>query len=208
MTGEERDLPPDGSLEGPPGEAAGQDGESTRDPAVEGPDAKRPEIDVESAFAQLVASYGMETPRGLGPWPAAEDVDPQEDLPRERHRGDGPQEPARQADPRRPGPEGMGHRIIPGEPVEDVDELSGQPDEEGYTPPEPPPLPKGDLVSRSAWAGVIGGPVFLLVAALAWTDLPPVLLLLALTAFVGGFVTLVARMPGQAPDDPDDGAVV
>ncbi len=81
-------------------------------------------------------------------------------------------------------------------------------DDEGYVPPEPPPLPRGDLVSRLAWAGVLGGPLFLLLAAIVWRELPKALLLAALAAFVGGFVTLVARMPGATPDEPDDGAVV
>ena len=64
------------------------------------------------------------------------------------------------------------------------------------------------MVSRLAWSAVIGGPLFLLLAALAWRNLPSSLLLLALAAFVGGFITLVARMPQEPPDDPDDGAVV
>ena len=75
-------------------------------------------------------------------------------------------------------------------------------------PPDPGPIPRGDLVSRLAWAGVIGGPLFLLIATLARQDLPRTLLLAALAAFVGGFVALVARMPTDQPDDPDDGAVV
>jgi hypothetical protein len=81
-------------------------------------------------------------------------------------------------------------------------------DDEGYVPPEPPPLPRGDLASRAAWAGVLGGPLFLLIAAIVWQSLPKMLLLAALAAFVGGFVTLVARMPSESPDEPDDGAVV
>lgn len=81
-------------------------------------------------------------------------------------------------------------------------------EEEGYVPPIPPPLPRGDLVSRLAWSAVIGGPLFLLLAALTWRTLPSSLLLIALLAFIAGFVTLVARMPPEPPDDPEDGAVV
>jgi hypothetical protein len=32
--------------------------------------------------------------------------------------------------------------------------------------------------------------------------------LVALSAFVGGFITLVARLPRDRDDGPDDGAVV
>lgn len=80
--------------------------------------------------------------------------------------------------------------------------------DEHFEPPEPPPLPRGDLYSRLAWSGVIGGPTVLLIAAFLGGDLPSYAIVLALAAFVGGFVTLVARMPGDRPDDPDDGAVV
>jgi len=80
--------------------------------------------------------------------------------------------------------------------------------DEHFEPPDPPPLPRGDLYSRLAWAGVIGGPALLLMAAFLGGRLPAMLVVGALLAFVAGFVTLVARMPGERPDDPDDGAVV
>jgi hypothetical protein len=162
------------------------------------------EIDVESAFAAIVAGYGALPVPGVGPWPAAEDVDTEDDRRRGAVRRDLPDEPY--PDPRPAAPAAAGaRRIIPGEPVEEYDEPV---DAEGYEPPEPPPLPRMDLVSRLAWAGVLGGPVFLLLAALLWSGLPTALLLGALAAFVGGFVTLVARLPGTPPDDPDAGAVV
>ncbi len=80
--------------------------------------------------------------------------------------------------------------------------------DEHFEPPEPPPIPRGDLYSRLAWAGVIGGPLFLLIAAIIGGDLPSMMIVTALVAFVAGFVTLVARMPGERSDDEDDGAVV
>lgn len=77
-----------------------------------------------------------------------------------------------------------------------------------FVPPPPPPLPRGDGVSRLAWAAVLGVPVFLVVAvAFGWT-LPSWLTGLAVFAMVGGFVTLIARLRGHDPYDPDDGAVV
>jgi hypothetical protein len=55
---------------------------------------------------------------------------------------------------------------------------------------------------------VIGGPTVLLIAAFLGGRLPSYLVVGALLAFVAGFVTLVARMPGERPEGPDDGAVV
>jgi hypothetical protein len=83
------------------------------------------------------------------------------------------------------------------------------PDDDRYHPPEPPPLPRGDLVGRLAWAGVLLGPAFLRVAGLFWRGAPRLWLALAVLAFVGGFVTLVLRLPADRDDtDGDDGAVV
>jgi len=81
-------------------------------------------------------------------------------------------------------------------------------DDDHFVPPPPPPLPRGDVVSRFAWSAVLGAPVFLVLAvALGW-KLPSVVTGLGVGAFVGGFVTLIARMRGRNPYDPDDGAVV
>jgi len=80
-------------------------------------------------------------------------------------------------------------------------------DEERFVPPEPPPLPRGDTVSRLAWAGVLGAPLFFLMAALFWHGAPTWLVVGAVGAFVAGFVTLIVRMPDR-DDDGDDGAVV
>jgi hypothetical protein len=83
-------------------------------------------------------------------------------------------------------------------------------DEERYVPPPPPPLPTADAVTRAAWAGVAGGPLFLLLATVLQLDIEGWLAFLAVIAFVAGFVTLVARSKDRTPDDagPDDGAVV
>lgn len=77
-----------------------------------------------------------------------------------------------------------------------------------FVPPTPPPIPRGDAISRAAWTGVLGAPaLFVLIALLQWT--PPGWLTTGLIAsFVAGFVTLIARLRGHHPDDPDNGAVV
>lgn len=141
--------------------------------------------DDDQAWADLVetfhASPGEELPR----WPAAEDVaddaaaDVEDDVVAGGERSAQPDPPSPRPDP-----------------------------EEHFVPPPPPPLPRGDRVSRLAWAGVLGAPVFLVLAvALGWR-LPTWITVLAVGALVGGFVTLVARMRGRDPYDPDDGAVV
>jgi hypothetical protein len=88
-------------------------------------------------------------------------------------------------------------------------------DDEGrFIPPEPPPLPKLDTVTKSAWAALFGGPAYLVVATAVGWSVPGIAAFLAVAAFVTGFAILVLRMnesSGQGPggpDDGDDGAVV
>lgn len=158
-----------------------------------------PALDVDAAFAAIVARLSNQGPE-VGPWPASEDLDDTLSL------GEVPPTPPPSAlQPRvdlPPRSDRSGGRHVLPLPAEQPTD-----DEERFVPPEPPPLPHGDALSRIAWAAVIGGPLFLLVSALAWRNLPTWLLLTALGAFIGGFVTLVARMPGERPDD-GDGAVV
>jgi len=188
------------------------DPEVPGDPASQGERDDRPEIDIDSAFAAIVAGFSDPVPHGVGPWPASEDLDDDPDDPGATAQAALPGVPATPDPSRWELP--ARHVVLPGgvEPVPRSGRHAGpaedDDEDEGYQPPEPPPLPRGDLVSRLAWTAVLGGPVFLLLAALLWRSLPTVLLLVALTAFVGGFVTLVARMPQEHPDDPDDGAVV
>ncbi|MPZ62427.1 MAG: hypothetical protein GEU93_14270 [Propionibacteriales bacterium] len=83
-------------------------------------------------------------------------------------------------------------------------------DEEHFVPPSLPPGPPLDPVARLAWIGIFGGPAALVVAAvLSWTP-PRMVVLAAVAAFVGGIITLVARMEDRSPGDsgPDNGAVI
>ncbi|MER7518130.1 hypothetical protein [Streptomyces sp. NPDC126499] len=95
------------------------------------------------------------------------------------------------------------------------DETSGDADgDEGhFVPPEPPPLPEADTTTKFAWLGVVGGPVLMLIAVLLRWDMTWWLTTLCVGGFLGGFVTLVARMKHDDEDDdgfddPGRGAVV
>ena len=178
-------------------------GDDRREGAVDVEVAPRPDLDVDSAFAAIVAGFSDSVPHGIGPWPAAEDLTDDEDEDDEDERPPANSVEAAGDLRERPRPHPSGEDIGDGKDIGDAED-----GEDGFVPPIPPPLPRGDVVSRLAWSAVIGGPLFLLLAALAWRNLPSSLLLLALAAFVGGFITLVARMPQEPPDDPDDGAVV
>jgi hypothetical protein len=86
------------------------------------------------------------------------------------------------------------------------------PDEEdGRYVPEPlPPPAKLDSVTKAALVGVIGGPGYLLIASmfLHWT-ISAEAALIAVAAFVAGFVTLVVKLGDPSGrDDDDDGAVL
>ncbi|MEU2493635.1 hypothetical protein [Streptomyces sp. NPDC007883] len=90
---------------------------------------------------------------------------------------------------------------------DDLDES----DEGHFVPPEPPPLPEADTTAKFAWLAVIGGPVLLLLAVVLRWDMTWWLTTLCVGGFLGGFVTLVARMShgdDEDDDDPGRGAVV
>jgi hypothetical protein len=180
---------------------------SSSDPEHDGgPDAEHPStpkpdpLDVDSAFAAIIAGWA-DSPT-TGSWPS------QEDLSVGRHRRmDEPDDdtgPGRDDILDADALTSVGGPLIPSMATPDVDEPD---DADAFVPPDPPPLPRGDVISRLAWAAVLGGPAFLLVVVLAWRHAPQPLILTALVAFVGGFITLVYRMPKHRDDD-DDGAVV
>jgi hypothetical protein len=67
-------------------------------------------------------------------------------------------------------------------------------EDEPYVPAPLPPPARLDTASKAALAGVVGGPGYLLVASifLHWT-ISAEAALIAVAAFVGGFVTLIVR---------------
>ena len=146
------------------------------------PDAERPDEDVDAAFARIIA--GWDDPPSTPNPPDAPS------------RPDAPSPPSV---PPLPGPPDLGPRDYAPPPET----------EEGYVPPEPPPLPRIGALAALAWAAVLLGPLFLLFAGLFWRTASPLLLGLAVLAFIGGFGALVMRLPSHRDaDSDDDGAVV
>jgi len=87
-----------------------------------------------------------------------------------------------------------------------VPELEPTEEDEGYTPPHPPPIPRPeDAIGRFSWAAVITGPLLVLLATLFEWD--RWIANLGVVLAVGGFVSLIWRM-NDRDDDEDDGAVI
>ena len=81
--------------------------------------------------------------------------------------------------------------------------------DEGYVPPEPPQITApSDAIARFAWAGVLGGPVILLLSFAL--GLGGVISTVGLVATIGGFVFLMSKRDKHVPpgEDYGDGAVV
>jgi hypothetical protein len=79
-----------------------------------------------------------------------------------------------------------------------------------YVPDRLPPPGRLDSVAKGAWAAVVCGPLYLLIAWLAGWNISSFAALLAIAAAIGGFVVLVLRLgdrPSRADDD-DQGAVL
>ncbi|MFJ3716148.1 hypothetical protein [Streptomyces sp. NPDC090057] len=173
------------------------------------PDEKGVPLDEEAAWQAIVAGYGAEPPDP----PGARPYKPVEDLALLEKEPAG--EDAEDSEPRPERPVGSSVSFAPGvgprdyRVAEPSDDDLGEDDEGHFVPPEPPPLPTADTTARFAWLGVVGGPVLLLLAVLLGWEMTWYLATLGIGGFLGGFVTLVARMrTDEDGDDPGRGAVV
>ncbi|MDS1268702.1 hypothetical protein RIF23_00165 [Lipingzhangella sp. LS1_29] len=166
----------------------------------------------DSLWDDLVARY-YESSGSDAHWPDAENLDPDEDTDTDTDTT----EPASDRDP----PPGRISRfvVLRSSPAADDERdhpnTSGEPapqeDDEGhFVPPPAPPLPRGDVVSRLAWGGLLGGPALWILMMLLGQSIPGWMALLLVAWFIGGFVVLVARMRNDRPpgEGPDNGAVV
>ena len=93
----------------------------------------------------------------------------------------------------------------------DDDEAAASWSDEGhYVPPEPPPVPRTTPARRLAWLGLFGAPLLMLLAVIAHWSYPTWFAMTLVSAFVGGFLFLVATMERRGGDGfgNDDGAVV
>lgn len=169
--------------------------------APRGPD-EQDEQDFDAAFRAIVAGYGKTGTEQVAPWSPAEDVE--NDTPN----AGGSWRVLRRADEDRTDPDDDGWGLPPGADPQTAEAAEPAEPEEHYVPPPPPPLPRMDKQTKLSWAGVIGGPIFLILfTSLDWSPIPGATFL-AIAAFVGGFASLVYRMKDDGPNHGDDGAVV
>lgn len=214
---EEREpLPAEGAAV--PDDGAGPQDGAAQQPAP-GADGGRPEpsVDEDAAWQAIVAGYGEEPPDppGARPFRSIEDLALPEDdgsdvLDPDKGIGTKsvkpPEKPLGSSVVFAPGVIGPRDYEVP----EPKDGDLGDSDEGHFVPPEPPPLPEADVTAKFAWLAVVGGPVLMLIAVLLRWDMTWWLTTVCVGGFLGGFVTLVARMndDDEDGDDPGRGAVV
>ncbi|MFD4757619.1 hypothetical protein ACFWOJ_01620 [Streptomyces sp. NPDC058439] len=205
-----------GTGTGPQDAAAARTAPPDGDGGDEGDGSDR-SIDEKAAWEAIVAGYGEEPadPPGARPFRSIEDLALLEDDQSgvlDPDKGVGKKSP-------KPPEKPLGSSIVfaPGvagprdyEVAEPKDDDLDDSDEGHFVPPEPPPLPEADVTAKFAWLAVVGGPVLMLIAVLLRWDMTWWLTTICVGGFLGGFVTLVARMQDddEDGDDPGRGAVV
>jgi hypothetical protein len=161
----------------------------------------------EAAWRDLIARFDSpaDTARPQAPWPDREDL-PDSDAP-------GADGAAAAQDP------GTGELDSPA-PADGTRIIRFAADPRSYSPPEedederyvPTPLPppaKMDALSKGAWVALIAGPGYLLLGTMLQWTISGTEALVAIAAFIAGFVILVLKMGDRPPrDKDDDGAVL
>ncbi|MFJ4191581.1 hypothetical protein [Kitasatospora sp. NPDC089509] len=177
---------------------------------------ERTQAEQDAIFAALVAQFDDPVDLTNPNWPEVENLRAQNELKGGFKDGSGPKEGRGEPDDLadlapQPRPR-SGRPVLPAGNTGPRDfELAEDPDEGHFVPPEPPPLPPADVTAKFAWLAVLGGPLLLLIDAVVWREIAGWPAWVGITAFLGGFVTLVARMKDRdedEPEDPDHGAVV
>lgn len=222
----------DGTVQGgPAAEGTAADGAAPTVPTGEGAEADAPapvesrprrstpersQAEQDAIFAALVAQFDDPVDLTNPNWPEVENLRAQNELKGGFKDGTGPkpgQDAGDDLSDLAPQPRSRsGRPVLPAAGPGPRDfELAEETDEGHFVPPEPPPLPAADVTAKFAWLAVLGGPALLLIDAVVWREISGWPAWVGVTAFLGGFVTLVARMKDRdedEPEDPDHGAVV
>ncbi|MER7668865.1 hypothetical protein ABTY61_10370 [Kitasatospora sp. NPDC096128] len=177
---------------------------------------ERSQAEQDAIFAALVAQFDDPVDLTNPNWPEVENLRAQNELKGGFKDGVGPkpgQDAGDDLSDLAPQPRSRsGRPVLPAAGPGPRDfELAEETDEGHFVPPEPPPLPAADVTAKFAWLAVLGGPALLLIDAVVWREISGWPAWVGVTAFLGGFVTLVARMKDRdedEPEDPDHGAVV
>ncbi|RKT18367.1 hypothetical protein BX285_2790 [Streptomyces sp. 1114.5] len=174
---------------------------------------ERSQAEQDEIFAALIAQFDDPVDLNNPNWPEVENLRAQNELKggyKDGTGGHGDQDDLADLAPQ-PRPR-SGRPVLPAAESGPRDfELAEETDEGHFVPPEPPPLPEADVTAKFAWLAVLGGPALLLIDATVWREISGWPAWVGITAFLGGFVTLVARMRDRdedEPEDPDHGAVV
>jgi hypothetical protein len=172
------------------------------------------DLDLEAAWASIVAGYDAEIDSTAAPWPAAENISD--------HRHDdtdpdlghklGLDEDTRESRPVEPPAK---RQVTEDEPtlLDALDTFGADlpaTDDEGYIPPPPPPVPRPPAPVIFALLSILGGLVLFFQPSILMTDTRTGLLVGFLLLLLG-VVALIWRLrPGDDEDDTgdDDGAVV
>lgn len=86
--------------------------------------------------------------------------------------------------------------------VEDDDEDST------YVPEDLPSLSNAEPVFMLSWIAAAGGPLFLVFSSIFWRQIPLMLVVAVVVAFLAGTGYLLYRLPNNRDHDSGDGAVV
>ncbi|MHA7304583.1 hypothetical protein ACX80E_04950 [Arthrobacter sp. TMN-49] len=81
-------------------------------------------------------------------------------------------------------------------------------DDEDFVPEELPSLANAEPAIMLSWIGAAGGPIFLVIAAIFWRQIPTMLVIAVVAAFLAGTGYLLYRLPNHRDHDSGDGAVV
>jgi hypothetical protein len=174
--------------------------------------------DVDAAFADIVSGMITESvrrhPSGIGPTPAAEPDPPPapaRDEPELRDVDDEPDSPSERARRRELRRLERAAELEAFRAGEEQERAERDADQEHFTPPDPPPLPRPKLRTVGSVLMILGG-ILLLARPGILSVAPDLALVLAMLLIVGGAVLLVTgiwrRRGGNDGDGWDDGAIV